>query len=209
MKKHEGDVVKASSIVLAGGRSSRMRTNKAFTEVSGQKLIENVLGKVSGTFDEVLLVTNDPGEYAVYSNEKIRIVTDIIPNKGPLSGIHTGLSKANNDLVLTVPCDMPFLSMELALYMIGKIGQRDGVAPRIGNFFQPLFAAYSKRCLPVIEKSLLTERLKASDILKLLDILFIDEKQIRKFGDPAVLFYNVNSRDDLKIAEGLVKKVII
>lgn len=186
-----------------------MRTNKAFAEVSGQKLIENILGKVTETFDEVVLVTNDPDAYSGYAKEKIRLVTDIIPNKGPLSGIHTGLFRASNDLVLTVPCDMPFLSMELGLHMIGMLEERDGVVPRIGSFFQPLFAAYSRRCLPVIEESLLSDRLKISAIYRLLDILYINENQIRRFGDPAVLFYNINNRDDLKNAERLMEKVII
>jgi molybdopterin-guanine dinucleotide biosynthesis protein A len=201
--------VKASSIVLAGGRSSRMRTNKAFAEFKGQKLIENILDKVSRTFDEVILVTNDPENYFCYANEGVRIVSDLIPRKGPLSGIHTGLYCAINDMVLAVPCDMPFLSMDFAVHMVDMVGDRDGVVPRIGSFFQPLFAAYSKRCLPVIEESLLTDRLKISDIYKSLDILYLDESHIRRFGDPEVLFYNVNSRDDLKYAEGLVKKVIV
>ena len=80
--------VKASGIVLAGGRSSRMQINKAFAEVSGLKLIDNVLGKVSQVFDEVLLVTNDPENFYYYSNESVRIISDLIPGKGPLSGIH-------------------------------------------------------------------------------------------------------------------------
>jgi len=186
-----------------------MRSNKAFAEVRGEKLIENILGKVTQAFDEVLVVTNDPHTYSAYEGGNVRIVTDILPGKGPLSGIHTGLSCATHDLVLTVPCDMPFLSMELGQYMISRIGEREGVVPRIGLFFQPLFAAYSKRCLPVIETSLLANRLKISAIYDQLDILYLDESVIKRFGDPAILFFNVNSREDLLLAEGLIKKVIV
>jgi molybdopterin-guanine dinucleotide biosynthesis protein A len=206
---HEGDAVKASSIVLAGGRSSRMRTNKAFAEVSGQKLIENVLGKVSATFDEVILVTNEPENYYYYAKESVRIVTDIIPRKGPLSGVHTGLFCASHDLVLTVPCDMPFLNMELAVHMVDMVGDREGVVPRTGTYIHPLFAAYSKRCLPVVEESLLAGRLKIRDVCRMLDILYLDESEIRRFGDPAMILHNVNTRGDLKYAEGLIEKVII
>ena len=201
--------VKASGIVLAGGRSSRMQINKALAEVSGLKLIDNVLGKVSQVFDEVLLVTNDPENFYYYSNESVRIISDLIPGKGPLSGIHAGLYCARYDVTLAVPCDMPFLNMDLAVHMIDLVGDHDGVVPRIGEYFQPLFAVYTRRCLPKIEESLLLDQLKMSDIYKSLDILYVDEKEIRRFGDPAVMFYNINNRDDLKYAEGLIKKVIV
>ncbi|MGE5543905.1 MAG: molybdenum cofactor guanylyltransferase [Bacillota bacterium] len=201
--------MKASSIVLAGGRSSRMQTNKAFTEFNGQKLIENILDKVSQVFAEVILVTNDPENYFYYANESVRIVSDLIPRKGPLSGIHTGLFFASYDVTLAVPCDMPFMDMDLAVHMVELLGDHDAVVPRIGSYFQPLFAAYSKRCLPVIEDSLLADRLKISDIYKSLDILYLEESEIRRFGDPDVIFHNINNRDDLKHAEGLIKKVIL
>ena len=55
--------MRSSSIVLAGGRSSRMRSNKAFIEVRGQRIIDNIIGKLSDTFDEIVLVTNDPDLY--------------------------------------------------------------------------------------------------------------------------------------------------
>ncbi len=201
--------IKASGIVLAGGRSSRMKINKAFAEVSGLKLIDNVLGKVSQVFDEVILVTNDPENYYYYANESVRIISDLIPGKGPLSGIHAGLYCAAYDITLAVACDMPFLNMDLAVHMIDMVGDHDGVVPRIGEHFQPLFAVYTRRCLPIIEESLLLDRLKMSDIYKFLDILYLDEKEIRRFGDPEVMFHNINNREDLKHAEGLVKKVIL
>lgn len=186
-----------------------MQTDKAFAEVDGQKLIENILGKVSQTFEEVILVTNNPENYLYYTNQSVRIVSDLIPGKGPLSGIHTGLFCASYDMALAVPCDMPFLSMDLAAHMVDLLGDRDAVVPRIGSYFQPLFAAYSKRCLSVIEESLLADRLKISDIYRSLDILYLDENEICRFGAPAMMFHNVNNRDDLKHAEGLVKKVVL
>jgi len=128
-------------------------------------------------------------------------VSDIMPGKGPLSGIHTGLSYAKHDHVFTVPCDMPFLSMDLALHMIDVIGTHHGVVPRIDGYFQPLCAAYSKTCLPIIENSLHKGHLKISGVYELLDILYLGEDVIRKFGDPDILFQNINSRDDLNMAE--------
>lgn len=200
---HEGDVMKASSVVLAGGRSSRMRSNKAFMEVRGQKIIDNILGKVSRSFDEVVLVTNEQDIYKEYASDKIRLVSDIFPGKGPLSGIHTGLSHAKYDRVFIVPCDMPFLSMELAMHMIRLVGTHHGVVPRIGGYFQPLCAAYSRSCLPVIEDSLHKGHLKISGVYELLDILYLEETKIREYGDPDVLFHNVNSRDDLRLADAI------
>ncbi|NLB18279.1 MAG: molybdenum cofactor guanylyltransferase [Syntrophomonadaceae bacterium] len=195
--------MRSSSIVLAGGRSSRMRSNKAFIEVRGQRIIDNIIGKLSDTFDEIVLVTNDPDLYKEYAGGKIRLVSDILPGKGPLSGIHTGLSYAKHDRAFTVPCDMPFLSMDFALHMVNKIGTHHGVVPRIDGYFQPLCAAYSKSCLPIIESSLHKGHLKISGVYELLDILYLDEEEISKYGNPDVMFHNVNSRDDLRMAEAI------
>ncbi len=193
----------ATGVILAGGNSSRMRANKAFLEVGGQRIIDNILDKLIRTFDEVVLVANDAELYGGFVKEKVRLVSDVYRGKGPLAGIHSGLYHARNDLVFMVPCDMPFLNMDLAQHMVGLVGEHHGVVPRIGDFFQPLCAAYSKRCLSVIEAEILLGHLKISGVYELLDIVYLEEDQIRRFGDPAVLFYNVNNRDDLQMAEAI------
>lgn len=204
-----GDIiVNVTGVVLAGGRSTRMQSNKAFIEINGKRIIDNVLGKLTAELDEVIIVTNEPQEYVKYSNDKVRVVTDIIPGKGPLSGVHSGLIHTSNNIILTVACDMPFLNMDMAKYMIEVAGESDVVVPIIGNNMEPLFAVYQRKCLQVIERELKQGHLKISRVYELLDILYIQEETIKKFGDPNVLFYNVNNRDDLRKAQEMARRVI-
>lgn len=200
--------MKATGVVLSGGRSSRMRSNKAFVEVHGQRIIESVLAKLCGIMDDVLLVTNDPEAYIKYESERLRVVTDIIPGKGPLSGIHAGLHYARHRSIVAVACDMPFLNPDFLLYMIDQTDGLDAVVPRIGEYFQPLCAVYRKSCYEPLQNALMNDQLKISRLYDLLNIRYIDEKEIRVYGDPDLMFFNVNNHDDLQKAEQVAREVL-
>lgn len=200
--------MKATGVVLSGGRSSRMRSNKAFVEVHGQRIIESVIAKLSGIMDDILLVTNDPESYIKYENKRLRVVTDIIPNKGPLSGIHSGLHYARYDHIVAVACDMPFLNTGLLLYMINQADGWDAVVPRIGDYFQPLCAVYDKNCHNQVQNALMNEQLKISRLYEQMNIRYVDDKEIRAYGDPDLMFFNVNNLEDLQKAEILAGEVV-
>lgn len=200
--------MKATGVVLSGGRSSRMLTNKAFVEVQGHKIIDSVLGKLSAVMDDIILVTNDPDTYEKYQTKSVRIVTDIIPGKGPLSGIHAGIVHAKHDYIAAVACDMPFLDMGFINYMIGQVEGWQAVVPKIGDYFQPLCAVYAKGWQDLLENSLLNDQLKISRLYEKLSIKYIEEAEIIRFGDPDKMFFNVNNQDDLQRAEMMAREVI-
>jgi molybdopterin-guanine dinucleotide biosynthesis protein A len=77
-----------TGIILAGGKNSRMGTNKAFLEINGIRLIDNILAIYKKIFSEIIIVTNDPLSYTEFSETVI--VTDIYKEKGALGGIYTG-----------------------------------------------------------------------------------------------------------------------
>lgn len=197
-----------SGVILAGGRSSRMRSNKAFAEINGQRMIESIMRKFVHEYDEVILVTNEPQAYTEYAG-RLRVVTDIIPGKGPLSGVHSGLSYSSCDCIMVAACDMPFLSLELGRYMVGLLDNKDAVVPRIGDYYQPLFAVYNRKCSDILESALLSGKYKISSVYEQLDIHYVEEQEIKRFGDPDILFYNVNNRHDLQKAEEMARRVII
>ncbi|PIU85851.1 MAG: molybdenum cofactor guanylyltransferase, partial [Deltaproteobacteria bacterium CG06_land_8_20_14_3_00_44_19] len=66
-----------TGVILAGGKSKRMGTNKAFLEINGQRMIDQIVDIFKNTFEEVILVTNSPIEYL---HLDLRIVTDLVPN---------------------------------------------------------------------------------------------------------------------------------
>ena len=92
--------------ILAGGKSSRMKTNKAFLDIKGNTLIESIANQLL-TFDEVVIV----GKKEVYQYLPYRVIEDIEIGKGPLAGIHTALKDAE-DKCFICTCDSPILLKE-------------------------------------------------------------------------------------------------
>ena len=94
--------------IQAGGKSSRMGTDKSFVPFLGRPMIEVVRERVEGLGDELIVVTNKPEAYAYLG---LPMFGDDYPDTGPLGGIYTALHHAAHPHVLTVACDMPWLSL--------------------------------------------------------------------------------------------------
>jgi len=196
----------ASGVILSGGMSSRMAENKAFTLVGGQRIIDIILDKMRSCFEEILIVSNEP---ELYEGLGATVVSDLIPGKGPLSGLHSGLFHATFPVILAVACDMPFVDMALGKWMLRLLPGYDAVAPLVGGRFQPLFAAYSKSCLPIFERCLRGEKLKISRIYEEeLNVRYLSEREVAAFGEPDIIFYNVNTRDKLLKAQEIARGVM-
>ncbi len=135
-----------TGVILAGGKSTRYGTNKAFAEVQGVRLIERTIRVMGSVCPRLLLVTNTPAEYAYL---QLPMVEDLIKGLGPLGGIYTGLEVIDDENGLFVACDMPFLREDLLRYMVTLRGDFDAVVPRVNWMVEPLHALYTKKCLPV------------------------------------------------------------
>lgn len=187
-----------SLIVLAGGKSSRMKTNKAFLPIGNASLIETIIHKLEDLFQEVIVVTNDA---PLYSHLKVRIVNDIIPEQGPLSGIHAGLiaSKFNYSFVLA--CDMPFVNAALSSYLVSQIEGYDVVVPVISGFYETNCAVYSKNCIPHIESNLQRSIRKVMDFYRNVKVLPVYEKELSRYCKVDQAFFNLNTPHDYKLAQ--------
>jgi len=184
-----------TGIILSGGKNIRMGTNKAFIEVDGERLIDRTVRLFKEVFKEIILVTNSPFEYL---NQDVKIVTDIIKEKGALGGIYTGLFYSTFDYSFVSACDMPFLNRSFIGYMINNIGHHDIVVPNPPDGLQPLHAIYSSRCLPHIKKSIDMDKLKITGFYKRSKILKIPADDIKSFDPEGRIFININSKEDLK-----------
>ena len=193
--------MKNSGIILAGGQSSRMKTNKALIELNKKQMIEHIMATLEGIVDEIIIVTNDPADYLDF---EAQLVTDLIPKRGPLSGIHAGLKASINQYAFVVACDMPFVSSTLIKFMLAQSTGYDAVVPKIENYYQPLHAVYSKVCIPHIEKTLLEGSFKVTAFYEDINIKFIGEAQIKPLADINKVFFNINDSDDLIKAEEMV-----
>jgi molybdopterin-guanine dinucleotide biosynthesis protein A len=186
-----------TGIILAGGKNSRMGINKAFLEIDGTSLINNILAVYQKIFSEIIIVTNDPLSYTECPDTLI--VTDIYKDKSALGGIYTGLFYATHDYSFVAACDMPFINEDFIIYLTGQVGKHDVIVPELSEGFQPLHAIYSRNCLSHIKKLLSADKLKIAGFYKEVRLLSIPEEKIKPFNKDGRLFLNVNTPKDLKV----------
>ena len=111
--------MKTTGIILAGGKSSRMGTNKALLTIDGKTVIERIVNQLEQIVDEIIVVTNPFHDYEFL---QLPMVEDKWKGMGPLAGIEAGLNASTTERNLIVACDMPFISIELGKYLLSLFG---------------------------------------------------------------------------------------
>jgi molybdopterin-guanine dinucleotide biosynthesis protein A len=163
-------------------------------------VIDRVADALGEAADDLLLIANDPaaGEWL----PRVRLAGDVRLHRGSLGGIHAALVRAGGP-VLVVAWDMPFVPAGL-LRMLRDAGARaDAALPESGSRrgLEPLCAYYSPTCVPAIERRLDANDMRVVSFFDDVRVERLPEREVRRFGDPAVLFMNVNTPDDLALAE--------
>lgn len=186
-----------TSVVLAGGESSRLGMDKAFLEVRGQLLIERIIDRLRQLSEEVIIVANEVDRYEEF--EAIA-VSDVYPGKGSLGGVYSGVKGATNSHSLVVACDMPFLNTSLLRYMQALAASHDVVIPRVDQQTEALHAIYSKDCLPFIERQLRKEDLRIIHFFPRVRVRYVEREEIETFDPQHLSFFNINTEADLEKA---------
>lgn len=183
-----------TGVILAGGLGRRMGGNdKGLQEFRGRPLAAWVAERLAPQVDELLISANRNGErYAAVGH---RVVGDRVPGfAGPLAGLHAALEAAAHPLVVTVPCDSPFLPTDLVLRLFSGLTATgaDVAVARAGGRAQPVFCLCRRDLLSHLAGYLASgERRMAGwyATLKVAEVAFDDE---------AEAFANINSREDLE-----------
>lgn len=193
--------MRVTGVIQAGGKSTRMGgAPKALMELGGRRIVERVVAAIEPVVDDLLVVTNTPELYRFLG---LPMVGDAFPDHGSLGGIYSGLAAAPGDAAFTVACDMPFLTRDVARLVVERAGEADVVVPRTGDQLETLHASYGRACLPHIEARLRAGRLKIVGFFDDVRVLEIPEGTVRRIADPAVVFMNVNTPDELARARAL------
>ena len=193
-----------TSIVLAGGRGSRLGKEKHTEPVAGRSLIERVIERLSPLSTEILIVISQRQSRSSFTSyAQVRMVVDLHAGGGPLGGIYTGLVQSSSFSNLAVACDMPFLNGGLLRYMIDLAPGFDIVMPRIGDYREPLHAVYTRDCLPAMESLIEEGNLKVSDLVDLVRVRYVGKEEIESFDPEHLSFFNVNTTEDLERAREL------
>jgi molybdopterin-guanine dinucleotide biosynthesis protein A len=190
-----------TSIVLAGGRGSRLGKQKHSEVLSGRSLISRTIDRVSELSSEILIViSNKQTKSSFRSYSQARTVVDLYPGKSSLGGIFTGLAYSSSCHNLVVACDMPFLNLDLLRYMMDLSADFDVVMPRIGNLREPLHSVYSRDCMPHMEMQLKEGNLKITSFFDLVRVRYVEEAEIDRFDPEHLSFFNINTQADMEKA---------
>jgi len=197
-RNHERPPAKVTGVILAGGRGQRMGgVDKGLKMLRGRRLIEWVIERFAPQADEVLINANQ--NLDTYAGFGHRVIPDEIGGfAGPLAGLHRGLTEARHELVATVPCDSPFLPLDL-LARLNAALEREGAdvaVAKTGDQPHPVFCLCRKRVLPG-----LTQFLAAGG--RKIDAWYANLKVVEvPFDDDPGAFSNVNTEAELKALEG-------
>jgi len=192
-----------TSIILAGGKSSRLGRNKALQVIDGRSLIQWVVDSLSIFSAEIIIVTASGEAIPCYSTVEIKTVADIYPEKGPLVGIYSGLRSSSSSRAVAVGCDTPFLSVSLLRYMTQIHSIYDVVVPRMKNKLEPLCAVYSENCSNPIQRLLEQDELRIDRLFGMVKVKYIGEDEVNRFDPEHLSFFNINSQADLDRARKL------
>jgi molybdopterin-guanine dinucleotide biosynthesis protein A len=176
-----------SAVILAGGQGSRMGgVDKGLVEYRGRPLVAHVLERIRHQADEILISANRNLE--AYRALGFSILVDDTPDfPGPLAGIRQALKAASHDLLLCVPCDTPFLPLDLAdqLYRALEKDQADVAVAAVDGKAQPVISLCCKGVLPNLEAFMAeggrgVGRWQAG--LKRVEVAFAEEAAFRNFN---------------------------
>jgi molybdopterin-guanine dinucleotide biosynthesis protein A len=181
-----------SGIILSGGKSIRMGQDKAFLLLGDKPLVEKVINAFGELFEQVLVVTNNPEKYGEY-RQKLTIKEDVIPDKGPLGGIYSGLLSSQNVYNFIIACDMPFLNRELLAYIVNQAKNFDAVIPEYKGRLNPLFALYSKDCIPEFKKQISQDNLKIRNFIGDMNAKILPSAEVEKLDPQGLSFTNINT----------------
>jgi molybdopterin-guanine dinucleotide biosynthesis protein A len=189
-----------SLAILAGGKSSRMGTDKSFVDLLGKPFIEHIITRVSDLGQqETFLITNRPDAYA---HLHLPMFADVLPEKGSLGGIYTAIYHSQNPYTVVIACDMPFVNPVLLRYMIGLSAdtQHDVIVPRVDGYPQSMHAVYHKACLGPIRAQLDAQRLKVIGFFDQVRVRYLDEPEYRTYDPEGISFSNINTPEELESA---------
>lgn len=208
MTRPDGTRVDTLAVLLAGGGSTRYGSPKALAEIAGRSILERgleTLDAAGGAPGEAVIVANDPEPYASAGRE---IRPDVRPGTGVLGGILTAVKWAEElerEAAVVLACDMPFVPAGLLRRLAADAGaDRVSIPESAGpRGVEPLCAVYGVGCADPISRALDRDERAIISFFPDVDVRRLPLMEVRRFGDPDRLFFNVNRPEERRRAEEL------
>ena len=186
-----------TAVILAGGQSRRLGgRNKATLPLNGASVLDLQLAQLRRVIGRTLIIANDT---VAYATSGVPVVPDMLPGGGALGALYTAVRTAATDRTLVVACDMPFLSEPLLAYLVEAGRTADVVIPRTARGYEPLCATYSRQSAVELLRLVEDKRFTLSEVARIPGLIIreIGRDELEPFGPEEVLFFNINTPDDL------------
>jgi molybdopterin-guanine dinucleotide biosynthesis protein A len=194
-------------VVLAGGKAVRFGGQpKGLERVGGQRILDTLVERFEAALGQKpMLVANDPGASAWRPD--LRVVPDLRPGLGALTGLYTAV-RLGPAPVVVVAWDMPFVPTGLIQALAEGLSQADACLPQSSGprGLEPMCAGYGPACAEPMAAALDAGDLRAIAFHSRIKVGILTAGQVRTFGDPSTLFFNVNTSEDLAEADLLWQK---
>jgi molybdopterin-guanine dinucleotide biosynthesis protein A len=179
-----------------------MGVDKPAVAVGGVLLLDRAVALVAPLTPDLIIVTRDRQQTA----GPLRVVADEIPGRGPMAALLTGLRAARYPAALVVPVDLPLLPSAFLRYLQEASAGWDITVPRWRGGVEPLVGVYAQACAPALAAALASGQQSLQRFVGSADlrVRFLEDSEVRRFGDPARMFFNVNTPEDAQAAEALL-----
>ena len=181
-----------TAIILAGGKSTRMKKDKGLVVFNGKMLVQHVIESLNKITGNIIIITSNTD----YKQFGYPCIEDEMKEKGPLGGIFTGLIHSSAIKNLVVGCDMPFLSLNILNGLIDHCPGTDALLAEHKGKVEPLCAIYDRNCIPHLRSRLEQNQLKITDALEGLKTRVISFDKEEWFTGNE--FANINSIEELR-----------
>lgn len=183
-----------TGIILAGGKSSRMGLNKSFLKIGDETIIERITNLMRSIFKDVIIITNSPKEYTFL---QIPLYEDIYKWKGPLAGIHSGLTHSSTEINFIISCDVPLMTKDMIEYIVEFKSNKPIMFCEAAGYHQPLAGIYKREIIKEIESIICNDQVSDKSFhhfLKNVNAEIIHLENLSFYNDD--IFFNMNKKED-------------
>ncbi|HEY3372200.1 MAG TPA: molybdenum cofactor guanylyltransferase [Prolixibacteraceae bacterium] len=183
-----------TGIVLAGGRSSRMGTDKSMIRLNDKPLIQYTIDALKPLCSKVVISSNS----SIYDFTGCEVWADELPDRAPMIGIYSCLRRSETEVNILLSCDMPLMNTELLAYLLDQSDKHDITVPvHEGNFIEPLCGIYKKSSIGILKEFIDKRNFRLNECIRSASSQLVTVDVQLPFYSP-LLFSNINTPDDYR-----------
>jgi len=193
-----------TAVVLTGGESKRMGSDKAMVELAGKPMAAHIVEMIDPLFSDILISVREYRTDVTLPQIKDDYAGSSCPaskGRGPMLGIKSALEAAQSDWIFVIACDMPFVSTALIQELASHRAENDAVLTYVSDRPQPLFGFYAKSALPLMQARIAEGQRSMMRLIDKLDVCLLSEAQVKKINPQLRSLMSLDSIEAVKKME--------